>query len=455
MSDRPNILLVITDQQNANMLSCAGNRYLRTPALDSIARRGARFERAYCMNPMCVPSRFSLFTGRRGSAIGLLNNKDDHISELPATIRNNALGWLMRGAGYQTAYGGKTHFPLGLTPEDYGFETISRDDRDKLAGDCARFLARDHSKPFLLVASFINPHDICHMAIRDFAETPLERRLSQPDRIELRELDAALQLPDGVTEEEFFRTVCPPLPGNFDVSPDEAEAIGLMQARSPFKAKARQRYSERDWRRHRWAYARLTERVDSQIGRVLEALQDNQLADDTVVIFTSDHGDMDASHRMEHKTAFYEEAARVPLLIAGPGLAGGAVDDRRLVSNGLDLLPTCCAVAGLEPPADLEGRSLLPLLAAAPAAAWRDALPLESELGQMVIGQDAKYMRYYQGARREQLIDLAADPGEMRNAVADAAQRQRLGELRAAFASLFPAAHDPYARKGGAAEKLQ
>ncbi|MDE2821194.1 MAG: sulfatase-like hydrolase/transferase [Chloroflexota bacterium] len=445
MVDRPNILLILTDQQNANMLSCAGNRAVRTPAMDSIARQGTRFERAYCMNPMCVPSRFSLFTGRRGSAIGLLNNNDKHISEMPATVLKSALGWQMRGAGYQTAYGGKTHFPLGLAPEDFGFETISRDDRDGLADDCAQFLARDHKEPFLLVASFINPHDICHMAIRDFAETPHERRLSHPDRIELRELDAALQLPDGLTEEEFFRSVCPPLPENFEIPPDEAEAIRLMQARSPFKHKARQRYSERDWRMHRWAYARLTERVDGQIGRVLAALRDNRLADNTLVVFTSDHGDMDASHRMEHKTAFYEEAARVPLLIAGPGLAHSAVDDRRLVSNGLDLLPTCCAVAGLEPAAELEGRSLLPLLDAAPATVWRDALPVESEMGQMITGQDVKYMRYYQGARREQLIDLAADPGEMRNAVADAAHRPRLGELRAAFASLFPSAHDPYA----------
>ena len=174
MGDQPNILLILTDQQNANMLSCAGNLYLQTPALDSIAHQGTRFERAYCMNPMCVPSRFSLFTGRRGSAIELVNNNDDHISEIPAAIRENAMGWQMRAAGYKTAYGGKTHFPLGLNPEDYGFETISRDDRDGLAEDCARFLARDHAEPFLLVASFINPHDICHMAIRDFAETPLE-----------------------------------------------------------------------------------------------------------------------------------------------------------------------------------------------------------------------------------------------------------------------------------------
>ena len=215
MATQPNILLIITDQQNANMMSCAGNAYLQTPAMDSIARRGVRFERAYCMNPMCVPSRFSLMTGRRGSDIGLINNNYSNIDSMTPNIVNTAMGWRLREAGYTTAYGGKTHFVQGMTPEDYGFETVSSDDRDQLAADCARFLARDRSEPFLLVASFINPHDICHMAIRDFAETPLERRLSQPDRIELKELDAALRLPDGVTREEFFGDVCPPLPDNF------------------------------------------------------------------------------------------------------------------------------------------------------------------------------------------------------------------------------------------------
>ena len=218
-----------------------------------------------------------------------------------------------------------------------------------------------------------------------------------------------------------------------------------MQARSPFKQKARERYGEQDWRMHRWAYARLTERVDGQIARVLAALRENDLVENTVVVFTSDHGDMDASHRMEHKTAFYEEAARVPLLIAAPGMAQGAVDDQHLVSNGLDLLPTFCAVAGVEPPAELEGRSLLPLLDDAPPAVWREDLPVESDLGQMIVEGNFKYMRYYQGENGEQLVDLAADPGEMRNAIADAAQRSRLGEMRDALASMFPRAFDPYA----------
>ena len=268
-------------------------------------------------------------------------------------------------------------------------------------------------------------------------------------------MDQALKSPPHLSEAEFFSSVCPPLPHNFEIQADEPEAISLMQARSPFKRKARACYSEEDWRRHRWAYARLTERVDEQIGQVLAALEENDLVDNTLVVFTSDHGDMDASHRMEHKTAFYDEAARIPLLMAGPGVERRNAVEYALVSNGLDLLPTFCAVAGLGPGAALEGRSLVPLFADGAVADWRESLPVESEIGQMILRRDYKYMRYYKGERREQLFDLAADPGEMRNAIADPEHRQGLVELRAAFARMFPATCDPYSGIGGESIKTR
>ena len=441
---QPNILFVFTDQQSATMMSCAGNRYVATPAMDGLAARGVRFERAYCANPMCVPSRFSLMTGRMGSDIGLLNNTDAHIDAIPDDIKQNGMGWLLQKAGYRTAYGGKVHLPKGLTPEDLGFEVLTDDERDGLAESCVDFLAQEHERPFLLVASFINPHDICYMAIRDFAETELEKTLSRPERIEVREVDAALQLPEEMSREEFFAWHCPPLPANFEVQQGEPEAIRMMQARSPFKRKAREFYGEEQWRLHRWAYARLTERVDEQIGRVLKALDDRGLGEDTLVVFSSDHGDMDSSHRMEHKTAFYDEAARIPLVIAGAGVNHQNVVDTHLVSNGLDLLPTFCDVAGLELPAGLKGSSLRPLLEGDAATEWRSVLPVESEMGRMIVVDHCKYMLHHEGDHREQLIDLLTDPGEMRNALNDPQHRGLLTDLRANFVNLFP---DNSARK--------
>ena len=435
---RPNILFIFTDQQSASMMSCAGNRYVNTPAMDSIAERGVRFERAYCANPMCVPSRFSLLTGHLGSDIGLLNNADKHIEVVSEDITENALGWRLQAAGYKTAYGGKVHLPKNLSPKDLGFEVISEDERDGLARSCVDFLSQSHEQPFLLSASFVNPHDICHLAIRDFAETELEKELSRSERIELKEVDRALQFPEGVSRDAFFAWHCPPLPENFEIQQDEPEAIRLMQARSPFKAKTRANYSEEQWRLHRWAYARLTERVDEQIGQVLKALDDNGLTKSTLVVFSSDHGDMDASHHMEHKTAFYDEASRIPLLVAGAGVTHKNVVNTHLVSNGLDLLPTFCDAAGADLPKGLRGSSLLPILREEPLTSWREVLPVESEMGQMIVSRRYKYMLHFEGEHREQLIDLLTDPGETRNAVNDPENKAILADLRTKFADAFP-----------------
>jgi choline-sulfatase len=151
-----------------------------------------------------------------------------------------------------------------------------------------------------------------------------------------------------------------------------------------------------------------------------------------VVIFTSDHGDLDAAHRMEHKTALYEEACRIPLLICEPGGARAAdADTTHLVSNGLDLLPTVCDYAGVDPPGDLAGASLRPLVEGKPVADWRTALPVESEIGRMVVGERYKYVLYDSGAHAERLVDLTSDPGEMHNLATEPSCASVLAEHRA------------------------
>ncbi len=439
MQDRPNILLILTDQQSATMLGCAGNEHVRTPAMDGIADAGVRFERAYCTNPVCVPSRFSLMTGLMPSAIGMLSNSLEGVAEIPEAVRANALGHLLRRAGYETAYGGKVHLPR-MTAQDIGFEYICRDERDELAESCAGFIAgrKGRSGPFCLVASFVNPHDICYMAIRDSAATDGERRTVEHGPVECAELDAALARPAGLGEGAFFAGRCPPLPANFEPQDDEPEAVRLMLEQRPFRARARAEWSPERWREHRWAYARLTERVDGQIARVLAALRESGQSERTLVVFTSDHGDMDSAHRMEHKSGLYEEACRVPLIVRTPGRReGGRVDREHPVSNGLDLLPTLCDWAGLEPQPGLPGRSLRPLVEGADGGPWRQSVPVESAIGRALAGERFKYARYFLGAGDEQLIDLREDPGEMRNALHNQERRRELAEMRAQFQRVF------------------
>jgi arylsulfatase A-like enzyme len=421
--ERPHLLVIITDQQHAGMMRCAGNRWLRTPALDALAARGVRFERAYCGNPVCVPSRFGMMTGVMPSRIGIDRNVGSSHPVAPGILAH-AMGTVFGAAGYRTVYGGKVHLPgtkeRGVAA--YGFtETLTGDERENLAAACASFFAGKHDKPFLLVASFINPHDICYMAIDAHAHGEGREPLYPRSVRERQCLAEALRLPVGFTREEFFEKQCPPLPGNFEITQGEPPAARRSAWRA-FRRYVQENWTAEDWRLHRWAYARLTERVDAHIGTVLDGLRAAGLEQDTVVVFTSDHGDMDAAHRLEHKSMPYEEATRVPLIVSRPEMtAAGHVDTTHLVSTTLDLIPTLCDFAGIPVPEALAGRSVKPL-AVAPRERrpWREYLVAENEGSRVLWTGRHKYAVYEDGQPRELLIDLAADPGEMRNLAATA-----------------------------------
>ncbi len=424
------------------MMSCTGNRWLRTPNMDALAAEGMRFERAYAANPVCVPSRFSLMTGRYPSAMGLQGNVPDEQGAAAAQrLYREGMGWRLREAGYDPLYAGKQHLPAGCA-EDVGFRVLSADEREPMAHDCARFLGEDHDAPFALVASFINPHDICYMAIRDAIGTAYEtasmRDLIGRGEQEIAALDAALRLPDGVTEEAFFENWCPPLPANHEPQEDEPEAIVARLRKSGFQLYARERYTEERWRMHRWAYARLTEQVDREIGIVLEALRESGRDRETVILFTSDHGDHDSSHRLEHKTMPYEEATRIPLIVRPAGGARSAgVDSAHLVCNGIDLLPTVCDYAGGRA-ADLEGRSLRPLVEGESAPDWRASVRVESEVAETVITERYQYSLFDSGGHCEQLYDRVRDPGQTRNWAGDPGLADVLEEHRCLLAESAP-----------------
>jgi len=413
---RPNVLFIITDQQHAGMMSCMGNKWLKTPAVDSLAACGIRFERAYACNPVCAPNRFSIQTGLMPSAVGM--GRNEHAAGVVETdeMMAQTLGRLFQNAGYETAYGGKVHLPPKMNNvENIGYRYLTNDKRQGLAETCAKFIKGHHSRPFFLFASFINPHDICYMAINDFNRSKGKGPIDNLDsRICEQVLDRARNSGD---IDAFVKKNCPPLPVNHHVPGNEPQCITekYLNARA-FRAYARKNWTENQWRLHRWLYCRLTEIVDSQIKTVLDALRQAGLEDNTLIVFTSDHGDMDSAHKMEHKSVLYEEALRIPLIIRYKGrIAKGLVDDTHLVSNGLDVLPTLCDYAGIEPPVGLHGASLRPLAEGKLAKNWRDFVVFESQNGRGVRTQRYKYCIYDSGEHREQLIDLKSDPGEMNN----------------------------------------
>jgi arylsulfatase A-like enzyme len=414
--NKPNIFFIMTDQQQAAMLSCAGNQWLKTPALDRLAASGIRFERAYASNPVCVPSRYSLQTGLMPSAIGMGRNEDSPQSTVTEAMVEQSLGRLLKEAGYETVYGGKVHLPKKMNRiQNLGYRNLTRNRRHGLAEACAKFIKGPHNKPFFLFASFINPHDICYMAINAFNRSKSEAPINNEDsRICESVLDEARKAAD---LDGFVQSHCPTLPANHAVPQAEPECITekFLNAR-PFRAHARESWTDNQWRLHRWLYCRLTERVDKEIGVVLDALREAGLEKETLIVFTSDHGDMDSSHKMEHKSVLYEEATRIPFIMSYKGtIPAGKVDNTHLISNGLDLLPTLCDYAGIDVPEGRHGRSVRALAEGKRVSNWREYIAVESQDGRMVRTDRFKYCIYDSGEHAEQLTDLKNDPGEMKN----------------------------------------
>jgi choline-sulfatase len=178
----------------------------------------------------------------------------------------------------------------------------------------------------------------------------------------------------------------------------------------------------------------------------LKSLEKSGLKGNTIVLFTSDHGENDASHKLEHKTVFYEESARVPFIISYPGLkVRGKVDNEHLVSNGLDILPTLCNLANIQPPKGLMGSSLVPLLNQEKVNNWRKEIFIENQLGYMIHTGRYKYELHDKNGNksREVFSDLEVDPGETRNMINDKKYASIIDELRKKLLMHMESLHIP------------
>lgn len=438
---RPNILYIYVDQLSASMMSCAGNDWLETPAMDYIAKNGIRFTRAYTPNPVCSPARVSLMTGRfpgffkdeKGNEVRE-NRGSMRIPPVGEEVLNSSLATYLKQADYELFFGGKEHLPPSLTPSALGFTDYSDDERASLASETAQLIKAEHSKPYFMLVSLINPHDICYMAIREMPTSKTDSMILERGKLELSVLDQAMAIPEGVSTEEFFSSYCPPLPPNYEPQFEEPAAVLQLINARPMRKNARENFTDEQWLHHRWAYARLTELVDQRVQLILDALKESGEEENTLVIFSSDHGDMDGSHRMEHKSTLYEESTNIPFMAMWKGhIPAGQVDETHLVSNGLDLLPTVCDYAGIKGIADPRGRSLRPLFEGKNIS-WRESLGVESEIGRMLVSADGfKYIRYDLGGFEEQLLNLNEDPFETTHFTNDPAYAAKLEELREVF----------------------
>jgi arylsulfatase A-like enzyme len=274
-----------------------------------------------------------------------------------------------------------------------------------VADACVEYLKREHKTPFMLVGSFLEPHGCCEEA----------REILKYQR----------KLPGSIT-----RDTLPPLPHNFAIDPDEPEELQKHRALSPNRVHpVDETWNEDMWRYYLYRYYRFVETVDKQVGRVLDTLEAQWLADNTVIIFSSDHGDGMGSHQWNQKWVLYEESARIPFIISAPGNRQKAtLDSKHLVAACLDLLPTVCDYAGARIPEHCQGKSLRPVLESpeppnhheavfceVQSKKWRKGMPSLVLRGRMVRTDRYKYIVYAEGARREQLFDLKEDRGETQN----------------------------------------
>jgi arylsulfatase A-like enzyme len=396
----PNIIYIFTDQQTAGAMSCTGNSYLKTPAMDSIASKGIRFHNAYCTDPLCAPSRASMWTGLLPHKTGVLRN---HNKGIDKKLRHQEMGWLFKNAGYECVYGGKWHLwdPYNID-FGHGFRNISPLSDEYLTQACVKFLHEKHKSPFLMVASYFEPHSICGW------NRPAESMVKNGLNIYRWQAEKKK-----VTLDELLAQ-CPPLPANFSIPDLEPEWVDQVRKK---QSKNVEKWNEDCWRIYRWIYYRYVERLDIEIGKILQALKDSGLQENTMVVFSSDHGEGMGSHRWLRKRCFYDESVKIPLIFSYEGIPRKGKVDHSLVSNGLDLLPTLCDYAGIKIPQGLHGRSLRPLMENSSTKPWREDITAQEYRPQarMLRTNRYKYIVYKSKKHREQLIDLIKDPGEMVN----------------------------------------
>lgn len=413
----PSILFIAIDDLNDWIGCLDGHPQAKTPFMDRLAARGTLFSNAHCQAPLCNPSRSSLLTGLRPSTTGIYTLKPG-VREVERTRDVVTLPQFLAGLGYWTATFGKIFHdgsiavkardkefdvwgaapgmpkpprPFVETPGkhpamDWGiFPEDDRDQADWKIADAAiaGLKARPRDRPFFLAAGFRLPHVPCYASKKWFDLHP----------------DATLQLPE-VKEDDRSDT------------PEFSWYLHwkLPEPRLSWLKKAEQ------WRPLVRSYLASISFVDSQVGRLLKALEDEGLADNTIVILWSDHGWHLGEKGITGKNSLWRESTRVPLIFAGPGIARNAACKQP--AELLDLYPTLVEMCGSPIRKDLEGHSLLPQLKDAKTPRPWPALTTHNQGNHAVRSERWRYIRYADGS--EELYDCDNDPREWKNLARDA-----------------------------------
>lgn len=467
---RPNILFIFTDEQRYDTMAAYGNAVIETPNLDRLAAQSTVFEQAYVTQPVCTPSRSTLLTGLWPHTNGCTANNIPLRAETPCLPQ-------MLPDGYATCYDGKWHLGDEIFAQ-HGFdEWISIEDQYSPYYSENRPADVTSSYHDFLVNSGFSPRDgkrfsrpeACRMPGQYTKAAFVGREACRYMREHRNETFCLFvnflepHMPFFGPRDDQHDIDNVPVPDNFDTPPGPDAPLRCRAKCRELAAKGfgdLPLRTEMDWRHLVARYWGLVAMVDDQVGLMMRTLEDLGLADDTIVVYTSDHGDMMGSHRLLAKTYMYEESVRVPMMVRLPGQSRG----RRVTGpvSQLDVAPTLLDLVGVAPPKHLQGRSLRPWLEDREAVTddvfieWNgsDATPPSigggdqplpeymAELGtreelRAGFGDPVRTIVTSDGWKfccsplgEHQLYDLNADPGERINLAADPANRQRMTELR-------------------------
>lgn len=437
---RPNILIVMVDQLTGTLFPDGPADFLHAPNLKALAARSARFANNYTASPLCAPGRASFMSGQLPSRTRVYDNAAEFASSIPTFAHH------LRAAGYYTCLSGKMHFvgpdqlhgfeerlTTDIYPADFGWtpdyrkpgeridwwyhnlgsvtgagvaETTNQLEYDDevafLASQKLYQLSREHDdparRPWCLTVSFTHPHD------------PFVARRSYWDLYEdCAHLEPTVGfIPHEKQDPHSQRLYVASDYASFDIQPEQV-------------------------RRSRRGYFANISYIDDKVGELLDTLARTRMADDTVILFCSDHGEMLGERGLWFKMNFYEGSARVPLMVAGGGVPSGLVTTP--VSN-LDICPTLCDLAGIDMSAIMpwtDGRSLLPLAKGeARAEPVLIEYAAEGSYAPMVAIRDGRFKFVHCELDPPQLFDLDAGPLEKTNLAGDPAYADLVGKFMAA-----------------------
>ncbi len=416
---RPNIVFLLADDQRWDTLGCMGNHIIRTPNIDRLSQQGVTFQNNFCATAICCTSRASVFTGLYEKSHGIT----DFSTALSPRIHAQSYPVLLKKAGYRTGFVGKYGVGNDMPASDYDYwQGLAgqggtywhewkgkRTHLTRMMGEQAlEFLeGSGKSQPFCLNVSFKAPH----------AEDPNPKQY----------------IYDPV-DEGLYNNVTIPTPKT--AAPEYFEALPEFLKTSEGRVRWGWRFTTPEsYQEMVKGYYRLISGIDAVVGKVVKKLEQMGVADNTVIVYTSDNGYFLAEHGLADKWFMLEESIRTPLIVYDPRLAANARGKRRSeMTLNVDLAPTLLSIAGVEAPGSMQGRSFMPLVAGG-SQQWRSEWFYSHHFKHPRIPMSEgirdgrwKFVRYLE-KDYEELYDLREDPMEIRNLhgqQAAAGQEERL-----------------------------